>query len=309
MDEQIYEKLVLSVGTQVVTRVDVKGCEGYSARPKGAVGVIVKSPMDNLHSYVIRFPDGVEASFKRNQVTVLKHQSKLSMLETASFLETQDLYQFVVYRCIVGSRAYGLAIDESDEDRRGIYLPPAKLHWSLFGVPEQLEDTEHEACYWELQKFLTLALNGNPNILECLYTPIVEMATPLVQELLGMREIFLSKHIYKTFNGYALSQFRKMEQDIRNHGEIRWKHAMHLIRLLYSGIKALREGSIFVDISERRTELLSIRSGEMLWEEVNSLRLNLHKEFDEAFMDTKLPERPDYEAVNDFLLKARRSKV
>ena len=36
------------------------------------------------------------------------------------------------------------------------------------------------------------------------------------------------------------------------------------------------------------------------------LGLRLHKEFDEAFGSTQLPERPDYEWANEFLLKARR---
>src|SRR5262245_11787915 len=37
-----------------------------------------------------------------------------------------------------------------------------------------------------------------------------------------------------------------------------------------------------------------------------SQRLRLHKEFDEAFVSTKLPERPAYNRANEFLLKARR---
>jgi uncharacterized protein len=41
--------------------------------------------------------------------------------------------------------------------------------------------------------------------------------------------------IFQTFNGYAMSQFKKIEQDIRNHGEVRWKHAMLLLRLLLTG--------------------------------------------------------------------------
>lgn len=42
----------------------------------------------------------------------------------------------LIYRCVVGSRAYGLETPESDTDRRGFFLPPAELHWSLDGVPE-----------------------------------------------------------------------------------------------------------------------------------------------------------------------------
>jgi uncharacterized protein len=55
--------------------------------------------------------------------------------------------------------------------------------------------------------------------------------------------------------------------------------------------------------------LLAVRRGEVSWKEVNSWRLSLHKKFDEALLKTHLPERPDYEAANLFLIKARRSMV
>ena len=212
--------------------------------------------------------------------------------------------------CIVGSRAYGLDDEGSDTDRRGVYLPPADLHWSLFGAPEQLEDKDNQECYWELQKFLVMALKANPNILECLHTPLIEHAEPLALELLAMRRAFLSKLIYKTYNGYVLSQFKKLEQDLRAKGEIKQKHAMHLIRLLRSGITALETGELVVRVPEDvRQELLGIKRGELTWEETDRLRLDLHARFDAAFASTSLPERPDYAAANDFLLRARRSRL
>jgi predicted nucleotidyltransferase len=179
----------------------------------------------------------------------------------------------------------------------------------LYGVPEQLENPENEEAYWELQKFLVLALKANPNILECLYTPLVEYASPLAKELLAMRESFLSKVIYQTYNGYVMSQFKKLEQDLRARGEIKWKHAMHLIRLLLSGVIALKEAVVPVRVGEHREQLLAIKRGELAWPEVNAWRLSLHKEFDAAYAATKLPERPDYDKVNAFLIKARSSMV
>ena len=124
-----------------------------------------------------------------------------------------------------------------------------------------------------------------------------------------MRACFLSKLIYQTYNGYAIGQFKKMEQDLRANGKIKWKHAMHLIRLLISGIRALRENAIPVDVGEHREALLTIRHGEMPWEKVDAWRLRLHEEFESAFRQSKLPERPDYEAANTFLVNARRSMV
>lgn len=298
----------LPVGTQVVLRAEVKDRMGRTQQPIGAVGVIIKAPADHLHTYRIRFPDGLEASLFRRDLAVRKHIQGEG-LSVPDPMREYDLFQHVIYRCMVGSRAYGLHHAESDEDRRGIYLPPAEMHWALYGLPEQLENPGTEECYWELQKFLTLALKANPNVLECLYTPIIERATPLAEELLAQRSIFLSKLIYQTYNGYVLSQFKKLEGDIRNHGSIRWKHAMHLIRLLISGITALKEATIPVDVGEYRERLLAIRRGELPWEEINEWRLGLHRDFDAAFQATKLPERPDYERANVFLIKARRSMV
>lgn len=40
--------------------------------------------------------------------------------------------------------------------------------------------------------------------------------------------------------------------------------------------------------------------------EVNDWRKELHRDFERALAETKLPERPDHERVNGFLVKERR---
>jgi predicted nucleotidyltransferase len=220
--------------------------------------------------------------------------------------DAMPLRKYVIYQCVVGSRAFGLEQTGSDVDRRGFYLPPADLHWSLDGVPEQLE-SDQEECYWELGKFIRLALKANPNILECLYSPVAEVCSPLAAELVAMRAIFLSQQVHRTFHSYAQSQFRKLDQDIRTRGTPRWKHVMHLIRLLISGATALREGFLPLRVDDAlRDRLLAIRRGEVPWEEVEGWRLRLHREMDDALAVTRLPELPDVARANDFLVRARR---
>jgi hypothetical protein len=282
--------LVLPVGTRIVTRVEVKTDAARALRPVGAVAEVIAVPADALHSYRVRFPDGAEASVRRREFSIWSQYREEAAHGPDPLIDHDLFAQHVIYRCVVGSRAYGLEGPESDTDRRGIYLPPADRHWSLYGVPEQLEDHESQECYWELQKFLDLALKANPNVLECLWTPLVEHTTPLADELLGMRQAFLSKLVYQTYNGYVLGQFKKLEQDLRTRGEVRWKHVMHLVRLLLSGIALVRDGRV-------------------PWQEIDAWRLDLHRELDAAYTATRLPERPDYEAANRFLIKARRSAV
>ena len=137
--------------------------------------------------------------------------------------------------------------------------------------------------------------------------PLAERMTPLAEELLAMREAFLSKLVYQTYNGYVMSQFKKMQADLRNQGRVKWKHVMHLIRLLISGISVLRHGFVPVRVDEQREQLLAIKRGELPWNETEKWRLSLHREFDRALAETKLPERPDYEQANALLIKARRA--
>jgi hypothetical protein len=298
--------LILPVGTQVVTRVEVAGVNSTAPHPRGAVGRIIAAPVDNTHSYQVELTSGKIVALKRHEITVRKHAQADVEIERDTLLAGYDLRAHIIYSCVVGSRAYGLASDKSDTDRRGIYLAPAELEWSLYGVPEQLEDKEREECFWELKKFLVLALKANPNVLECLYTPLVERKTELAHELLEMRACFLSQLVYQTYNGYVMSQFKKLEQDLRSDGTIKWKHAMHLIRLLLSGVSILRTGTLNVETGEHRARLLAIRCGEVEWAEVNEWRLALHQEFDSTLGITPLPVRPDYERINSFLIKARR---
>ena len=296
-------QLIVPLGTQIVLRV------ASGAHPAGSVAEIIGCPSDATHAYRLRFVDGMEASVVRSGFSLLKQVKRGPLGEGLDASQEHDLHRYIIYRCVVGSQAFGLNRESSDIDRRGIYLPPAELQWSLYGVPEQLEDDAAQECFWELQKFLSLALKANPNILECLFTPLVEYTSPIADAILARREIFLSRLVYQTYNGYVLSQFKKLEQDLRATGTLKWKHAMHLIRLLLQGISVLEQAHLPVRVEEHRADLLAIRDGQRAWEDVNRWRLDLHRQFEDAFQRTTLPEAPDYAEANRLLISARRSMV
>ncbi len=299
---------ILPVGTAVVVATRVGA---HPTHPRGAAGVITQAPLDWEHAYRVRFPGGEEASFLRHEIEVLTHFQAMAAGEGgATNLRLRGLHDRVVLRIVIGSRAYGLDHAGSDFDRRGVYVPRAVDHWSLAGVPEQLEDDATQECYWEIGKFIALALKGNPNVLECLWSPLVEEASGAGAVLLAKRKLFLSQLVYPTFNGYAQSQFKKLGTDLKNHGEIKWQHAMHLIRLLLSGIEVVKTGELPVRVEgPHKDRLLAIRAGAEKWEAVDAWRLQLHAEFEEAFKHTRLSERPDYAGANEVLVEARRGAV
>ncbi|WP_179271464.1 nucleotidyltransferase domain-containing protein [Actinomadura meyerae] len=210
---------------------------------------------------------------------------------------------------VTGSRAYGLATSESDVDRRGVYAAPAPLFWGFTKPPTHLDGPLPEQFSWELERFCELALGANPTVLECLWSPLVERVTPVGEELLAVRTAFLSRHAHRTFLRYAEAQFRKLEGDLRNGGAPRWKHVMHMLRLLVSGLHLVRHGEPLVDVGDLRDRLLAVRRGEVAWPEIEEWRASLTAGIDTAMAATPLPPEPDRAAVEDLLISVRRRSV
>ncbi|MFA7765766.1 DNA polymerase beta superfamily protein [Streptomyces sp. NPDC048723] len=214
-----------------------------------------------------------------------------------------------VYRCVMGSRAFGLATEASDTDLRGVYLAPTPLFWRFEKPPTHVEGPRDEEFSWELERFCELALRANPNILECLHSPLVEEVTPVGEELLSLRGAFLSRRAHTSFSRYAASQRGKLLADVRVHGAPRWKHAMHLLRLLLSCRDLLRTGRLTIDAGPHRDRLLAVRRGELTWEEVDAWMARLQEETESALASTVLPAEPDHARVQDFLVRARRASA
>uniref|UniRef100_UPI0034DF18A6 nucleotidyltransferase domain-containing protein n=1 Tax=Streptomyces flavofungini TaxID=68200 RepID=UPI0034DF18A6 len=204
-----------------------------------------------------------------------------------------------VYACVMGSRAFGLAAEGSDTDRRGVFQAPTPLFWRFEKPPTHLVGPAEEQFSWELERFCELALRANPNILECLHSPLVEHITETGRELLSLRGAFLSREAEDTFARYALGQRKKLDQDVRVHGAPRWKHAMHLLRLLMSCRDLLRTGELTIDVGDQREPLLAVKRGERTWPEVESWMNRLAAETETAASRSSLPAAPDRARVED----------
>ncbi|MEU1463244.1 nucleotidyltransferase domain-containing protein [Streptomyces sp. NPDC005727] len=225
-------------------------------------------------------------------------------------MQPEDLVRdHTIYACVMGSRAFGLATGASDTDRRGVFLAPAPLFWRFEKPPAHVEGPGEERFSWELERFCELALRGNPNILECLHSPLVEHVDDTGRELLSLRGAFLSRQVYDTFTRYALGQRRKLDADVRTTGAPRWKHAMHLLRLLMSARDLLRTGELRIDVGDEREPLLAVKRGEVPWPEVEARMARLAAQSEEALHRTPLPPEPDRARVADFLFRARRDSA
>jgi hypothetical protein len=120
----------------------------------------------------------------------------------------------IVIDTIVGSRAWGVAEEGSDEDHRGVFVLPMAWTTGLVDPTLDLTSVDGSQSYWEIGKAIRQALRADPNTLEMLFaSPAV--TDPLGAELVAIRHTFLSHEIYGAFGRYALSQLDRLEHNQR----------------------------------------------------------------------------------------------
>lgn len=125
---------------------------------------------------------------------------------------------WLIFEAITGSRAYGLATENSDTDIRGVFVLPKEYYYSLEYTP-QVSNATNDIVYYELRRFLELLERNNPNILELLNIP----ETFILQRHALMEQVqphlFLSRLCEKSFANYAFTQIKKafgLEKKIMN---------------------------------------------------------------------------------------------
>lgn len=210
-----------------------------------------------------------------------------------------------VLAVVVGSRAYGLHDLASDYDRRGVYVAPTRAFWHLDKPPTHLDGPAVEQFSWEFERFCVLALQGNPTVLEVLWSPLVETITVDGEWLLAARQAFLSRRVAETYGNYARDQLNRVAARRERTGETNHKQAMHMIRLLVAGAHVLRTGEVLVDVRHLRDRLLAVRRGELPWDEVAAWAADLLVELADATASTALPDQPDRVDVDRLLTAVR----
>lgn len=132
-----------------------------------------------------------------------------------------------------GSVAYGLNGPNSDIDIRGVCSPLRRdiLGCGNFthpydllnknininnGVFEQYLDNTTDTCIYNINKYIQLIYNCNPNTIEMLgclpehYT----MVSDIGRMLIDSRNIFITKKAFYTFAGYARQQFIRLQNSL-----------------------------------------------------------------------------------------------
>lgn len=117
-----------------------------------------------------------------------------------------------------GSHAYGTNIATSDLDFKGVCIPTKEYFFGSTKKFEQLErqvnrGAPYDTTIMSLQKFVNLAADCNPNIIEILHVSDDDIffIDSFGEELRAMKDMFLSTKARFTFSGYAHSQLRRIK--------------------------------------------------------------------------------------------------
>lgn len=222
-----------------------------------------------------------------------------------------------------GSIAHGTYVPSTDpnsiddKDIMGVYIG-RKEHYLGFEKREVYERqvNEWDVVLYELRKFVGLLLKSNPNVLMLLWLPekYYLLKNTFGESLITNRNLFVSKYAYHSFSGYAHGQFHRMTNfkcegymGKKRKGLVEkygydTKNASHLIRLLKMGIEFLTEGNLYVE-REDATQLLSIKRGEWTLEQVKKEAEQLFNLAQEAYIQSKLPDKPDIANAEMLLMK------
>lgn len=139
----------------------------------------------------------------------LKHQLETDK-ELYDFFKTdKNLGDNVVLLAIGGSHAYGLADKHSDLDIRGIAIEREEVLLGLdnFESRTYISKDSTDIVIHSLSKFVYLALKGNLNIIELLYSnaedilKVNEYVLPFIENA----DMFLSKRMYQPMRGIVRS--------------------------------------------------------------------------------------------------------
>lgn len=140
----------------------------------------------------------------------------------------------ISYMVIMGSAAYGVNNDDSDQDIYGFCIPPKGIVFPhtegiIQGFGNQGEKfnvwTEHhirhpddakreyDFAIYNIVKYFSLVMENNPNMIDSLFVPAncVIHATAIGQHVRENRKLFLHKGSWHKFKGYAFSQMGRIK--------------------------------------------------------------------------------------------------
>lgn len=173
---------------------------------------------------------------------------RIDQLSSDEALEIPDGSIMVSYR---GSIAHNMYVPKNDPnhiddiDMFGVCIGEPRNYfglgeWGSRGTKETKQG-QYDCVWYEIRKAFSLWLQGNPNVLGALWLRREAhiILGPAGELIIQNRGLFVGKHVYNAFAGYASAQLQKMES--REPAEVR-EYLAVTAEMKYRGIHPNHKG-------------------------------------------------------------------
>jgi predicted nucleotidyltransferase len=120
---------------------------------------------------------------------------------------------------VSGAHLYGFASPDSDFDLRGAHVMPLRRVLSLFAKRETLEYSgardgrDIDLVSHEAGKFFRMMLRRNGYVLEQVFSPLVVVGGPLLDELRAIARGCFTRHLHHHYRGFFENQLRLLAKE------------------------------------------------------------------------------------------------
>lgn len=209
----------------------------------------------------------------------------------------------IIFKGIVGSRAYGLNDENSDTDIKGVYQ---QTNDEVLGFQyKERIDVSADEVYYEVRKFIELIGKSNPTILEMLWLPdsMILQTSEAFEFIKNSKHSFLSKECKNSYIGYAQAQIKKAKI---NHNS---KNLMHVFRLIMSAEQIVKNLTIPVLLNSDQIILCKeIKQNIIDFDDAILLAEEKINYISDLFDKSLLKEKIDQNYLHDLLVKIRKMK-
>lgn len=235
-----------------------------------------------------------------------------------------------ILRVPAGSTLHGLNVPGTDDtDEIGICIEDIEAAIGFTEFEQYIYRTAEERggrntpsaagdldlTIFSLRKFLRLAMQGNPQMIQCFFVPaslclkrdasgaqLQELAPLIVSRQAGARYLgYLEAQRQRLLGERGQKKVNRPELEAQ-HG-FDTKYAMHILRLGFQGVELMTTGKLTLPIAEKdRAFIYATRLGQVPLQDVLMKAGELERQIKDLLNDAPIPAEPAREMIEEWMV-------
>lgn len=242
-----------------------------------------------------------------------------------------NVERWTILRVPAGSNLHGLHLPgKDDRDETGVCIEPMDAAMGFTEFEQYIYRTATERTgkhdepsqpgdldltIYGLRKFLRLAMQGNPQLIQMLFVPreLCVYRNSLGADLQALAPLIISRQAGKRYLGYLEAQRMRLlgerGQKKVNRPELEerfgfdTKYAMHILRLGFQGVELMTTGKLTLPMpEEHRAFVYATRCGEVPLQDALTKAGELERQIKDLLDDAPIPAEPARDAIEAWMI-------